>query len=493
MTLDATQDSLRAKNTEDFLALAMSRSTPGGSSPPTSLLRQRTIQAVVAGHWASAFAEPASSPDKPKNDGNYLSWMGLELLSSGDCDGAVSAFSRALGHASGGIFSQVANLVNLGAALGRRGDAGPAVAALRAAIAAAPVEPVAYVNLGICLRMVGEFEAGLVAIQEAIRLRPDCAEASSNACALLVECGRFDDAVHCARHAFTAVRTDQTILAEATTTARRDAEIVRYNYARVCLEAGREDESLTAFIDLGGQSSVHLLTRANSLNNVGYLYFAKAVSQPVAAADAFSRAMALVPDSALFTANHGVAKLLEARTNMLDQQQVGQTQLQAIASLKRAIALSPRDHRAYNNLGVALTAFPTQIHEAITAFVQAVHLAPPDYYTKYAANLGLLLLCATLAEIETSKNKLPTSAALNRANQAVAFLRSADDAEKNGRYTHYVNAASMVQHALAQLCRPAASEQATSLYDTEIQPRFALVTKTSPSQRAERVAGLSVQ
>lgn len=493
MTLDAAQDGVGAKKPEEFLALAQSRSTSGGGSASMSSLRQRTIQAVVAGHWSSAFAGPASSSEKAKSDGSYLSWMGLELLSSGDCDGAVSAFSRALGHASGGISSQVANLVNLGAALGRRGDAGPAVAALRAAIAAAPVEPVAYVNLGICLRMVGEFEAGLVAIQEAIRLRPDCAEASSNACALLVECGRFDDAVHCARHAFTALRSNQATIAEATTAARRDAEIVRYNYARVCLEAGREDESLTAFTDLGGQNSLHLLTKANSLNNLGYLYFAKSMSQPIAAADAFSGAMALMPDSALFAANHGVARLLQARSNMLDQQQVGQMQFQAIASLKRAIALSPHDHRAYNNLGVALTAFPTQIHEAITAFVHAVQLAPSNYYPKYAANLGLLLLCAALAEIEASKSKVPTSVALNRASQAVAFLRSAADADQNGRYMHYVSAACMVQQALAQLCRPAVSDQLASCYDTEDEPRFVVITKTSPCQPPEIVAGLSQQ
>lgn len=367
---------------------------------------------------------------------------GMELLARGDFDGAVAVFSKALGEG-------VDCLVNLGTALGVRGDAGPAVAAFRAAIAAKPREPVAYSNLGLCLRMVGETDAALVSFVEAVRLRPDCAEASSNACVALAERGRLEDAAHCAHHAVAALCASK----------KKSVSAARYNFARVLLDSpGREDEAMAEFIGLKDENM-----HADCLNNIGCLYLQR--NEAHKAFDCFRQANAVKPDP-LYRANLGLANLLRG-----DPIEVALKHLEGCED----------NHRAVNNLGVALAT--TDWHRAAAAFNKAYQLAPQ--HPAYAANLGLILLTAAVGASSSSSNaphsnggaaagsgdddfsantydeeydqyRLPNQPRdrqdmylrekLDRATQALAFLQLAQDAD--GRYRPYRDAAKVVQRAL---------------------------------------------
>jgi len=210
---------------------------------------------------------------------------------------------------------------------------------------------------------------------------------------------------------------------------------------------------------------VQTLTRAHCLNNLGCLHFGIARRQEIAVA-AFVDAVSLAPDSPLFVANLGSASLIQAISSATSKRlrQMSSLQDQAIATLMNAVHMSPGNHRAYNNLGIALAACTGYANKAAAAFARAVTLAPEKLHAAYAANLGLLLLGAALADIDIGQ-KTSLDTAILRTAQAVSFLRCAHDAKQTGHYYAYKETATLVQRALVELSSFRSKKTSTSWYD----------------------------
>ncbi len=94
--------------------------------------------------------------------------------------------------------SYVEAWLNLGVCLKNVGQAADAVVAYRKAIALKPDLPEAHNNLGLALQQAGDHEAAIAALTEAVRLRPGYARAHANLAQSLLKLDRIPEAeAHC--------------------------------------------------------------------------------------------------------------------------------------------------------------------------------------------------------------------------------------------------------------------------------------------------------
>lgn len=379
-----------------------------------------------------ALARRAASHEAEGWSAGELNELGVAMLNEavGESDVAVALFSQALARAPRAREC----FVNLGVALVRRGDVAFAVAAFRVAVGLDTRDAVAFANLGLALQMMGEPQAAAVALQESIRLRPDYAEAASNAAIVLHDVGKRDDALHCARHAVAALCFAKKNKATAPEEQRRGAEAARYNYARVCLDAGATDEALAIFVDLRSDARVGVSTRAECLNNIAIVYAMR--GDALACDQALDDALALVPGSATYARNAGAVSVAHRRLG------------RAIEMLRRSADIDASNADTFSNLGVAYVE-SDDLNNAIIAFTHALRLAPND--PRFAFNLGCALLRYALDDWPQDLAR-----AKARAAEAKTLLAHAATAQlANAKYAAVLDTANAVLTALDAVSDPA--------------------------------------
>ncbi len=293
----------------------------------------------------------------------------------------------------------------LGAILRATGRKSKAVDAIQTAVTLSPQDAEAHCNLGITLQELGRLDEAEASYTQAIALKPDYAEAHSNLGITLKALGRLDQALASYTQAI-ALKPDY---AEA-----------HYNLGITLQELGRLDEaeaSYTQAIALKPDFAKAHSNLGNTLKELGRLNQALAN---------YRQAIALKPDYAEAHYNLGIAL-----------QELGRLD-EAEASYTQAIALKPDFAEAHYNLGNTLKELG-RLDEAEASYTQAIALEPD--YAEAHSNLGITLKAlGRLDEAEASytqaialkpdyaeahSNLGTTLKALNRLDEAEASYTQA--------------------------------------------------------------------
>mmetsp|Transcript_2175 Transcript_2175/g.3379 ORF Transcript_2175/g.3379 Transcript_2175/m.3379 type:complete len:445 (-) Transcript_2175:11-1345(-) len=277
--------------------------------------------------------------------------------------------------------------VNLGLALVRKGDAPYAVTVFRMAIELNRHDPVALANLGLALRVMGESKAAIAASFEAVHLRPDYAQAASNAAIMLSEEQRHGEAIHLAHHAVTAVAfTVHNCENNNISRKSQNEQAVQYNLGRVCLQAGLIDEARHVFEKIQNDQGQSAGARAQALNSLAYICV---MSNDIAGFEAaYQQASRFQPQLMIFLRNLGAARL---KYNDFSG---------AVGVLNRALDGEPNNLDALLNLGVAATKLG-DYDTAHSAFARGHRLSPLNPGLLY--NYGLLMLKSGLQQASTAQ------------------------------------------------------------------------------------------
>ena len=242
-----------------------------------------------------------------------------------------------------------------GTALVQSGELEQGVVALENALRMRPDYPEALNSLGNALAELGRHDDAVAAYERAIALRPRYADACNNLGTLLSRQGRPEEAL---------ARYDAALAAAP---GHRDAQA---NRASVLRDLGRLDEacaSLRRAIDADP-------TRADLLSNLGSLLLQ--LGRPDEAREAYRSASALRPDHA--PTRFGLGNAL-ADLGSLDD---------ALASHDRAVALDPDYAQAWLNRGNLLRR-QARLEEGRESYERALR-AKPDYLEAWL-NLGNVL------------------------------------------------------------------------------------------------------
>jgi protein O-GlcNAc transferase len=206
---------------------------------------------------------------------------------------------------------------NLGAALKELGNLDEAVAAYRQAIRLKPDLADAHSNLGVALYEQGKLDEAVVGYLQAIRIKPGYAEAHSNLGIALKDQGKLDEAVAAHRGAI-AIKPDY---AEA-----------HSNLGDALKELGKLEEAVAACrrsIDIKPNYAEAHCGLGNGLNELGKLEEAVA---------AYRQAIRIKPDYAV--AHHNLGNALGDQ-GKLDE---------ALAAYRQAIGIKPDYAVAHSNL-----------------------------------------------------------------------------------------------------------------------------------------------
>ena len=204
----------------------------------------------------------------------------------------------------------------LGAALQEQGK--DALSALQKAVELLPDDAEAHNNLGNALRDRGQLDDAEASYRRALQIKPDFAMAHNNLGNALQDRGQHNDAVASYRRAL-EIKPDY---AEA-----------HYNIGFILKDLGQLDDAVASY----------------------------------------RRALEIKPDYAEAHLNLGAA-----------QQDLGRLE-EAVVSYRRALEAKPNDAKAHNNLGVALQELG-QIDNAVASYRRALEIKP-DYAEAYL-NLG---------------------------------------------------------------------------------------------------------
>ena len=211
-------------------------------------------------------------------------------------------------------------------------------------IAKNPVCWMAYNNLGIVLAEKGQTDEAIKHYQEAMRLRPDDAEAHYNLGIVLTERGQIGGAISQYQEALRL----KPGYAEA-----------HYNLGVALGRKGQTDEAIRQY-----QEAIRLKPQhAEAHNNLGIVFTAK--GQIDDAISQFQEVIRLKPKHPEAHNNLGVALGMKGQI------------AEAISQYQEAIRLKPGYAEAHNNLGVALSR-NGQIDEAIVQYQEALRLRPDD-------------------------------------------------------------------------------------------------------------------
>jgi tetratricopeptide (TPR) repeat protein len=217
----------------------------------------------------------------------------------------------------------------------------------QAAVAAAPRNVAAHLNLGGALHDKGQVDESIACFQKAIALDPKCALAHANLGVALARKGQLDEAIACHKKALELDPKDAT---------------VHSNLGTALLDKGQLDESLACYqkaIALDPNFATAHFNLGNALKDKG---------QEDEAIASFKKAIALDPNFA--TAHNSLGEALRAK-GQLDK---------AIACYKKAIELDPKDAIPHCNLADILTnAADPKLRDPVQAIAlarKATELAP---------------------------------------------------------------------------------------------------------------------
>jgi Flp pilus assembly protein TadD len=233
---------------------------------------------------------------------------------------------------------------SLGCALEKKGQTDEAIQQYQEAVRLKPDYAEARNNLGDALLNKGQTDEAIQQYQEATRLKPDYAEAYYDLGIALVQKGQTDQAIQQYQE---AIRL------------KPDYAEARNNLGTLLDQKGQTDEAISQF-----QEAIRLRPHdAEAYFDLGIALVQKGKTDE--AISQFQEALRLKPDYAEAHNNLGT---------MLDQK--GQTD-QAISQFQETIRLRPHDAEAHYNLGIALEK-KGQTDEAISQFQEVIRLKPDD-------------------------------------------------------------------------------------------------------------------
>jgi protein O-GlcNAc transferase len=216
-------------------------------------------------------------------------------------------------------------------------------------------DPLACFHLGSRLASAGKLEEAIAAFRQAIRIKPDFAEAHGNLGSLLLDVGRIDEAVAANREAIRLMP---------------GSEQAHYNLGVSLQRLGDLLGAIASY-----EKAIALNPRfAMAHNNLGIVL--QQVGQLDKAIESLRLSVLLNPTDA--TAHNNLANALHDR-GKIDE---------AITSFGNAIRLNPRYANAYYNLGNALHD-AGRFDEAISMFIHAIRLKPDS--AEAHSNLGRTL------------------------------------------------------------------------------------------------------
>ncbi|MGA3163184.1 MAG: tetratricopeptide repeat protein [Verrucomicrobiota bacterium] len=232
----------------------------------------------------------------------------------------------------------------LGGALFRKGQIDEAINQYQEAIRLKPDYAEAYNNLGTAFQKKGQIDEAINQYQKAIRLTPDYADAHYNLGNALGRKGQVDEAISQFQE---AIRL------------KPDYADAHYNLGIALGRQGQTDEAINQY-----REAIRLKPDyADAHNNLGTALGRK--GQIGEAINQFQEAILLKPDYADAHYNLGIAFGSKGQTD------------EAISQFQDAIRLKPDYAEAHNNLGTALGS-KGQTDEAISQFQEAIRLKP-DY------------------------------------------------------------------------------------------------------------------
>jgi len=245
---------------------------------------------------------------------------------------------------------------NLGVALERLGRAQEAIGHYEQALRIKPDYAEAHNNLGTALTQQGRLQEAISHCEQALRLKPDLAEAHNNLAVALGHTGRMTEAI---KHLEQALQI------------KPDFAEAQNNLGLALDQAGRVQEAIQHF-----EQALRIkpdYTKAH--DNLGLALVQQGRLQ--GAISPWEQAVRLKPDPAEAHYNLGVA---------LDQ--AGRAQ-EAIQHYEQALRIKPDYAYAHNNLGLALGQ-TGRMTEGIKHLEQALQIKPD--YAEAHYNLGLALV-----------------------------------------------------------------------------------------------------
>jgi superkiller protein 3 len=259
-----------------------------------------------------------------------------------------------------------------------------AIGFYRVAVALRPHSPGALYNLAQALRAQGQLADAEIQYREAIRLKPDYAEAHNQLGSLLCDDKRDYDGALAAFRAVLRLKPD-------------DAKYLT-NLGNALRGKGKVDEAIKCSkraIALDPRYAPAHIGLGSALMDKGEVEGAIAC---------YKKAIALDPKYA--TAHHNLGNALGDKGKVEE----------AIACYRRVIVLDPKYARAHNNLGTALHG-KGQVDEAIACYRQAIALDPK--HAPAHGNLGSAL------------------AAKGKMDEAIACHRKAIEIDPKDAKVHY--------------------------------------------------------
>jgi tetratricopeptide (TPR) repeat protein len=262
----------------------------------------------------------------------------------------------------------------LGAALWMQGK--DALPALEQAVQLLADDAEAHTNLGNVLRGRGRLEEAAVSHRRAIDLEPDYADAHNNLGSVLRDLGRIDDALASYRRAL-AIKPDLASahnnlgvtlrslgrLDEAAASYRRaivmkpDFAEAQANLGDALQRLGRRDEAVMSY----RRAVVINPNYTEAHSNLGAVLMELGRLEEAAAS--YRRTIAIKPDHA--DAHNNLGNALR---------DLGQTE-EAVASYRRALELTPGSAEVDNNLGNALFDLG-KLDEAVQTYLRAIDIKP---------------------------------------------------------------------------------------------------------------------
>ncbi len=264
--------------------------------------------------------------------------QGLSRLSEEDYAGALSFFLKALEADPRNPFVWLL----AGYCYGELGHYQEAMEEFKQAIRIKPDYAEAHYNLGVTYGELGRHQEAIEAFKQAIRIKPDDAEAHYNLGVTYGELGHYQEAMEAYKQ---AIRI------------KPDYADAHYNLGVTYGELGRHSEAMEAY-----KQAIRIKPDdAEAHNNLGVAYGRLGRHQE--AIEAFKQAIKITPDYANAHNNLGIV-----------YGELGR-QHEAIGAFKQAIRIKPDNAEAHRNLGVAYTKLGSY-DEAIEAYKQAIRIKP---------------------------------------------------------------------------------------------------------------------
>jgi tetratricopeptide (TPR) repeat protein len=229
---------LREAGADEALITALRSVAPPGSQFDLSPRLDRAHAFAAEGKWAEAIAEYRAALRADPNNTLALNGLGMALARTGDLDGAIEQYRRALNaiqqnHDTSGLAPETATVHdNLGVALRKKGDIAGAIAEFRKAVEVEPRNSHAHDNLGLTLEAQKDLDGALTEYQTALKLDGGCCQAQYNIGRVLEKKGDLD----------AAVATFETALA-----AHPDDPLAHYGLGTALEHKGDQEQALEQY------------------------------------------------------------------------------------------------------------------------------------------------------------------------------------------------------------------------------------------------------